>query len=157
MEVYTVVLFLTAAVIGCFLQARHLTYVLQRKNFNQEKYLGWYKKKLFQIIPKHILAACTIPLCIFGGEIGFILSGMVYILLSYMYISRPLRYKFYFNFQLVKVIALMVLLCGIMVLSAIIFTNGVFIFCSFAAVYIIVPYFIMFSNLLAHKLRFVYF
>lgn len=134
------------------LQGRHFIYMLQIHSFSSLKQLDWMNRKLINIVPKHIICLLTVPLIIFTGDTGMILSGIIYIVLAYAY--KPRRYKesMEYNAPVIKnLIALSVI--GLLFIIAAIWFNGnkIIISCVFSGLYVLTPLIIIGANALLNR------
>lgn len=140
MSVIIMILLVLSFSAALSLENRYYFHILQLHSFDSRVNIKWMKKKAFQIIPKDITALLTIPLIIFVGDTGIILSGIFYLILAYVYKPRELASPIEYNKTAAKILSPVFVFNLIFVIIALIFSaNKIILSVVFAAIYVISP------------------
>lgn len=152
MSVIIMILFVLSFSAALSLENRYYFHILQLHSFNSCLNIKWMKKKSFQIIPKDIAAILTIPLIIFVENTGLIISGILYIVLAYVYKPRELASPIEYNKTAAKILSPVFIFNLVFVVFALIFSgNKIILSVVFATLYVIAPLIVSGINAVVNK------
>ncbi|HHZ06809.1 MAG TPA: hypothetical protein GX401_08520 [Clostridiales bacterium] len=152
MHIAVLILFFLAFGVGFALQGRYFVHMLQLHGYDTHVQGQWITKKFTHFIPKQILALLTIPLIAFVGDTGIILSGIIYIILGYVYKPREYRQPMQYKSATMKVILPVGIISCILYCIAICINENTMIMALILAVlYVVVPFIIMLVNSIVNK------
>lgn len=152
MSVIIMILLVLSFSAALSLENRYYFHILQLHSFDSSLNIKWMKKKALQILPKDIVALLTIPLIIFVGDTGIILSGILYIILAYVYKPRELASPIEYNKTAAKILSPVFVFNLTFVVVALIFSsNKIILSVIFAVIYSISPLVVTGVNSLLNK------
>lgn len=120
MDILSFILLIAAFSLSYTFTGRYFMHMFQLNNYNTPVYLKWIEKRAASVLVKAVLVLSTIPLIIFFKSTGMLISGIIYIVLTYYYKPKDTRQKMVYTKPVIRMLVTMFILSLIVFILAIV-------------------------------------